>query len=287
MEKDSKAASDMALDLSLEKARALHRVWRALNDGDCPKCHTFHRASEIRCDFGAPVKSSEFDGKFVTQRLSCPTCGFSITREEIEAIEKMFAPAMDAAVGIFHEWQIERSTIDMCNVCTGCHVRAIRMNCDAAYKGQPFEDLVYAVSCGRCGRQGAEATSQSEAIRLWNIQNSKAETAVKPSLEPAGTEEIERTCINCGLPVTLNHHPLAGKPSHLNVVGAKYGCLPCAEKRANGRRGIITALKEYMTRVQNNSVGHSSLSIGAVLVKLDELESQYRELVNQEIKVVE
>ena len=33
------SSENLALDVSLEKARALHRVWRALNDGDCPKCH--------------------------------------------------------------------------------------------------------------------------------------------------------------------------------------------------------------------------------------------------------
>lgn len=98
----------VALDISLEKARALHRVWRALNDGDCPKCHTFHRASEIRQGFGRPMPISEWDGSFVTQSIGCPTCGFTISREEIEAIEVMFAPAMDAAVGIFMEWREQR-----------------------------------------------------------------------------------------------------------------------------------------------------------------------------------
>ena len=98
----------MALDISLEKARALHRVWRALNDGDCPKCHTFHRASEIRTDFGKPIPSAEFNGTFVAQSIGCPTCGFTITREEIVEIEKMFAPAMDAATAIFEEWRAGR-----------------------------------------------------------------------------------------------------------------------------------------------------------------------------------
>ena len=99
-------SSVMALDVSMEKARALHRVWRALNDGDCPKCHTFHRASEIRTDFGRPMPISEWDGSFVTQSIGCPTCGFTITREEIVEIEKMFAPAMDAA--IFEDWRASR-----------------------------------------------------------------------------------------------------------------------------------------------------------------------------------
>ena len=80
----------IALDVSLEKARALHRVWRALNDGDCPKCHTFHAATKIvRHEHG----------------IACPTCCFCILRSEIEETEIMFAPAMDAAVAIFEDWR--------------------------------------------------------------------------------------------------------------------------------------------------------------------------------------
>lgn len=83
----------LALDVSLEKARALHRVWRALNDGDCPSCHRFHAATEIvRSQLG----------------IECPACGFYVTNGEIEDIEKLFSPAMDAAVKIFLEWRNEK-----------------------------------------------------------------------------------------------------------------------------------------------------------------------------------
>jgi len=83
----------LALDVSMERTRALHRVWRALNDGDCPKCHTFHSATEIN-------RSNWL--------IECPSCGFIVTRSEIEDIEMMFAPAMDAAVAIFEEWRASR-----------------------------------------------------------------------------------------------------------------------------------------------------------------------------------
>lgn len=43
-------------------------------------------------------------------------------------------------------------------------------------------------------------------------------------------------CMNCGLPQTKNPHPDAGKMSHLMEVGAVFGCLPCANKRAWRRR---------------------------------------------------
>ena len=84
----------LSLDVSLEKARALHRVWRALNDGDCPNCHKFHAATEI-------VRSSD--------AITCPSCWFHVKKTEIEAIEKMFAPAMDAAVAIFNKWRDENN----------------------------------------------------------------------------------------------------------------------------------------------------------------------------------
>lgn len=91
-------SKDLHLDVSLEKARALHRVWRALNDGDCPSCHTYQPATDI-------VRNDPF-------AMECPACGFHVTIEEIEAIEKMFAPAMDAAVKIFDEWRAERKASD-------------------------------------------------------------------------------------------------------------------------------------------------------------------------------
>jgi hypothetical protein len=87
------APKPVALDVSLEVPRALHRVWRALNDGDCPKCHNFHAATQINRD---------------SMGIMCPSCGFTVTLDEIEAIEKLFAPAMDAAVKIFESWSKER-----------------------------------------------------------------------------------------------------------------------------------------------------------------------------------
>lgn len=52
---------------------------------------------------------------FSGQSIECPACRFHVSREEIEAIEaieKMFAPAMDAATAIFEEWRKERGSVD-------------------------------------------------------------------------------------------------------------------------------------------------------------------------------
>lgn len=92
-------SKELHLDVSLERARALHRVWRALNDGDCPKCHKYHPATQMR-----RVLPYYPDAEVI----GCPSCGFAVTQAEIEAIEEMFAPAMNAAVSIFEGWREER-----------------------------------------------------------------------------------------------------------------------------------------------------------------------------------
>ena len=89
----------LALDVSLEKARALHRVWRALNDGDCPKCHKHRPATQM-------FRGHEFLSD--APAIACPSCNFSVTHDEIAEIERMFAPAMDAATAIFEEWRESR-----------------------------------------------------------------------------------------------------------------------------------------------------------------------------------
>jgi len=55
-----------------------------------------------------------------------------------------------------------------------------------------------------------------------------------------------KTCMNCGLTLSKNPHPLAGQMAWLNYLGATYGCLPCAEKRANGRFQVITAFRQWL-----------------------------------------
>jgi hypothetical protein len=91
---------DIDVDVSY-RARAMHRVWRALNDGDCPKCHAMHAATDILRETRIYPLSGE--------GITCPTCGFKITYVEIAAIELLFAPAMDAAVAVFEEWRAARN----------------------------------------------------------------------------------------------------------------------------------------------------------------------------------
>lgn len=105
---------ELALDIDLEEARALHRVWRALNDGDCPKCHKHHPATSMIRNYVStnPPGSNKPFKPFVdpptrsTQGcIQCPSCGFLIYGDEIEEIERLFAPAMDGAMKVFENWR--------------------------------------------------------------------------------------------------------------------------------------------------------------------------------------
>lgn len=90
---------DLHLDIELDQARALHRVWRALNDGDCPKCHKAVAATDV-------IRPQNKDGVWI--KCPNPSCGFLVMGKEVEEIERVFAPAMDAAVAIFEKWRTSR-----------------------------------------------------------------------------------------------------------------------------------------------------------------------------------
>ena len=75
-------------------------------------------------------------------------------------------------------------------------------------------------------------------------------------------------CLNCGLLQTLNPHPKAGKLGVLNVIGSKYGCLPCAEKRANGRARMLVELKDWLAIQSEENV-----SLKEIIQKIDELDN--------------
>lgn len=90
---------NLHLDVKLEKARALHRVWRALNDGECPACGVLSFAEGVwRWTRG------QHTYKYA---LQCPHCYFYITWNEIDRMSNEFAPVMQAAIRIFDEWRGE------------------------------------------------------------------------------------------------------------------------------------------------------------------------------------
>lgn len=98
----SETSSRLYLDVDFETARALHRVVRAMNDGECPRCHALIEDYHMRK--AAPSLASP---KY-TQTMICPRCGFTITGEEAEAAIQVFAPVMERNLEVFEQWRRSR-----------------------------------------------------------------------------------------------------------------------------------------------------------------------------------
>ncbi len=79
-----------------ERARALHRVVRAMHDGECPKCHRLFSSEQMRLH-SKPVNAHQ-----------CPACGFTITAEESKAALQAFSLFMDENLAVFEEWRSTR-----------------------------------------------------------------------------------------------------------------------------------------------------------------------------------
>lgn len=102
----SEYAKTHALDVDdFEVARSIHRVVRAMHDGECPKCHTLHSSDAMQSVRVANNRSPN-DGyaKFATD-LRCPSCGFTITDKEKQAAINKFATVMDRNLEVFEEWR--------------------------------------------------------------------------------------------------------------------------------------------------------------------------------------
>lgn len=129
-----------ALDVDhFEKVRSLHRVVRAMHDGECPKCHTLHDSREmlqydspqVRCkqcgktsaenkqkycgngswkDYShkwEPMPTPSPDAKVIAHL--CPKCGFRITESESAAVMREFSVVMDRNCAVFEEWRSTRT----------------------------------------------------------------------------------------------------------------------------------------------------------------------------------
>ena len=87
------------LNLDHDEARALHRIVRAMHDGECPCCHNVH-PSELMTwlDRAGPN----------IRGWKCPTCTFSVTKEEADAVFEIFAPFMERNLAVFEKWRKAR-----------------------------------------------------------------------------------------------------------------------------------------------------------------------------------
>ena len=95
------SSENLALDVSLEKARAMQRVWRDLYDGFCPKCHSYL----------SPAMRSVIENRHGD--LECPQCHFTVKGTEVAAIETLVGHAIDEAVNVFEDWRESRKTGDV------------------------------------------------------------------------------------------------------------------------------------------------------------------------------
>jgi hypothetical protein len=83
-------AEDCNLDVERgERARALHRVVRAMHDGHCPNC-------------GCLASADRFDDG---HQHRCPDCHFAITREQAEAALQEFRPFLQKSLEVFEDWR--------------------------------------------------------------------------------------------------------------------------------------------------------------------------------------
>ncbi len=92
--------SELNSDTKADTARALHRVVRAMHDGNCPKCGNI--------DFDSKFKHCGDDGRI--DYWQCRICKFMVTREEAEAALELFRPYMQANLAEFVKWRLNRIT---------------------------------------------------------------------------------------------------------------------------------------------------------------------------------
>jgi hypothetical protein len=92
-----------------DEARSLHRIVRAMHDGECPKCHSVYASDQMREHFGHLARES---GSVLSEEMlvgwACPQCDFHITHAEATAVFQIFAPFMDRNLAIFEHWRLTR-----------------------------------------------------------------------------------------------------------------------------------------------------------------------------------
>ena len=98
-------SSEHFLDVDFETARSLHRIVRAMHDGECPSCHRLFQPNSVVSEKGSYSFASD-----PKEDKKCPNCGFTITRDEIDAALGQFAPVMEKNLQVFEQWRRQRSS---------------------------------------------------------------------------------------------------------------------------------------------------------------------------------
>jgi hypothetical protein len=134
-------SESLNLDVSSDHARALHRVVRAMHDGNCPKCGYLASSPMFEADHPVhrrpddPIQGSGHRG---------PRCGCTISGPEAAAALQAFRPYMLANLEVFEQWRSGNLTRIPCypaviDVCLGevwCEVKACETNEDRQGSGR-------------------------------------------------------------------------------------------------------------------------------------------------------
>lgn len=90
-------STDLALDVDV--ARAVHRIVRAMHDGECPRCHIL--VDDFCMKLNGVVGQAD--------HYLCTSCGFTIRYEEAQAAIIEFGPFMERNLAVFEEWRAKRN----------------------------------------------------------------------------------------------------------------------------------------------------------------------------------
>jgi hypothetical protein len=95
------------LNLDHNLGRALHRIVRAMHDGECPRCHKLQAADTVWTTRPVYKPNSRLGFEKI---MFCRFCEFTITEEESEAVIREFGPYMEQNLQIFETWRANRHT---------------------------------------------------------------------------------------------------------------------------------------------------------------------------------
>lgn len=96
--KEASTMASLNSDVSAETSRALHRVVRAMHDGNCPQCGLLWSSADFWNANVTHVSAHAF--------YKCPACGFKITSGEAVAAMAAFRPHMQANLELFKKWRL-------------------------------------------------------------------------------------------------------------------------------------------------------------------------------------
>jgi RNase P subunit RPR2 len=84
-----------------EVARSVHRIVRAMHDGECPKCHALTESQNMR--------PRRYDNQASLFDMRCLGCSFTITAAEQHAAMLAFGPVMERNLEVFESWRSQLS----------------------------------------------------------------------------------------------------------------------------------------------------------------------------------